>query len=84
LLFGGLICLGLLILVIAGIVVLVNSLNKSRQQAPTQQIPPQEIKPPVEANPTGFNSGKPVQFVWSSCPYCGEKPSMESEPPETI
>ena len=54
-----LIPLGLLVLVVAGVVALVNGLTRSSNtQAP---LPGQKCS----------NCGKPAQADWTTCPYCG-------------
>jgi hypothetical protein len=78
--FGGLLCLGVFLLVIVGIVALVNSLvnrNKPSQITPTAQaaIPPVQTvssseEVPTTSHPCG-NCGKPTQADWKTCPYCG-------------
>jgi hypothetical protein len=78
--FGGLLCLGVLLLVIVGIVALVNALvhrNKPSQIAPPEQavtepaqtaISYEEVTVPSQ---TCGNCGKPTQADWKTCPYCG-------------
>jgi len=78
LLGGALLCLGLPLLIIIGVVLLIR--NNSTQtgggqvetSAPPTQVPAQtaETPEPQPANPCG-NCGKPVQSDWSNCPYCG-------------
>jgi uncharacterized membrane protein len=73
LIFGGLLCLGVILLVIVGIVALVNALthsNRSAQTAPPAQMTAQ---PAEMTNPshTCSNCGKPAQEDWKTCPYCG-------------
>jgi len=78
-LFAGLLCLGVILLVIVGIVALVYALvnrNKNAQvTAPVQITPPVETtSPPVQMTaPTRScsNCGKPSQEEWKTCPYCG-------------
>src|SRR4030042_1181101 len=72
--FGGLLCLGVILLVIVGIVALVNALvnrNKPGQTTAPAQIatPPNEIMPPTH---TCSNCGKPAQEDWKTCPYWGK------------
>jgi flagellar basal body-associated protein FliL len=78
--FGGLLCLGVILLVIVGIVSLVYALTHKNQ--PTQTIPPVQTATPLdqvttppaeEATPTHTcsNCGKPAQEDWKTCPYCG-------------
>ncbi len=79
-LFGGLLCLGVILLVIVGIVALVYALvnrNKPAQTAAPAQIntvpettstPPAEMTAPLHTCP---NCGKPSQEDWKTCPYCG-------------
>ena len=78
--FGGLLCLGILLLVIVGIVALVNALvnrNKPSQIAPSvpTATSPVQVEGPVgEATApehTCSNCGKPTQTDWKTCPYCG-------------
>lgn len=78
--FGALLCLGVILLVIVGIVALVYALtqrNRPIQNTPTTQatVPPAEIVSPtaeeVVAIRTCANCGKPAQQEWNTCPYCG-------------
>ena len=78
--FAGLLCLGILLLVIVGIVALVSALvnrNKPSQiapSAPVATLPVQETVPAGEATAaehTCSNCGKPAQADWKTCPYCG-------------
>ena len=79
-LFAGLLCLGVILLVIVGIVALVYALvnrNKNAQATAPAQItsppvvttnPPAEMTAPAR---TCNNCGKPAQEEWKTCPYCG-------------
>ena len=78
--FGGLLCLGVILLVVVGIVGLVYALthrNRPVQNPPATQVtaPPAEVvAPTVEVvTPTHIcaNCGKPAQEEWNTCPYCG-------------
>jgi hypothetical protein len=73
LIFGGLLCLGVILLVIIGIVAFVNVLVNRNQ--PDQTPPPAQITtPPAEPTApshTCENCGKPAQEDWKTCPYCG-------------
>lgn len=64
--FGGLFCLGVILLVVVGIVALVYALTNGNKQ--TQVTPPVQIPTPV--HPCS-NCGKPAQEDWKTCPYCG-------------
>lgn len=71
--FGGLLCLGVILLIIVGIVALVNGLvnkNKPSEIKTTDQIStqPSEISEPSR---NCANCGKPAQEEWNTCPYCG-------------
>ncbi len=78
--FAGLLCLGVILLVIVGIVALVYALvnrNKNAQATAPVQIsspasettnPPAEMTAPAR---TCRNCGKPAQEEWKTCPYCG-------------
>jgi hypothetical protein len=78
--FGGLLCLGVILLVIVGIVGLVYALTHRNQPVhnlPATQVtaPPAEVVAPTaeEVMPirTCVNCGKPAQEEWNTCPYCG-------------
>ena len=80
LLFGGLLCLGVLLLVIVGIVALVNAL--ANRNKPSQITPPAQVVTPsgqgvalseegTAPSHTCSNCGKPTQSDWKTCPYCG-------------
>jgi hypothetical protein len=80
LLFGGLLCIGVILLVIVGIVALVYALvnrNKPAQTTTPAQIntvPVETSTPPIETTApihTCPNCGKPSQEDWKTCPYCG-------------
>jgi hypothetical protein len=62
-LLGWLIPVSVIVLLIVGAVALVNSVNKSGK--PTL--------PPAAPSRTCPNCGKPAQFDWNTCPYCGQK-----------
>ncbi|OGN94081.1 MAG: hypothetical protein A2Y88_13370 [Chloroflexi bacterium RBG_13_48_10] len=64
--FGGLLCLGVILLVIVGIVAMVNAIVHSNKQA--QASPPAQMTAPSR---TCGNCGKPAQEEWKTCPYCG-------------
>jgi uncharacterized membrane protein len=64
--FIGLLCLGVLLLVIVGIVALVTALTRSNRAV--QTTPPAQITTPSR---TCSNCGKPAQDDWKTCPYCG-------------
>jgi cation transporter-like permease len=64
--FVGLLCLGVLLLVIVGIVALVTALMRGNR--PAQTIPPAQMTTPSR---NCSNCGKPVQEDWKTCPYCG-------------
>ena len=78
--FAGLLCLGVILLVIVGIVALVYALvnrNKKVQSTTPAQIttpvtettnPPAEMAAPTR---TCSNCSKPTQEEWKTCPYCG-------------
>jgi zinc-ribbon domain len=78
--FGGLLCLGVIVLVIVGIVALVNALvhrNKPAQIAPPAQVVTEPAQPAISTEEvsapthTCANCGKPTQADWKTCPYCG-------------
>jgi hypothetical protein len=78
--FGGLLCLGVLLLVIVGVVALVNALthrNPPSQIAPPAQVVTEPAQPAISAEEvsasshTCANCGKPAQADWKTCPYCG-------------
>jgi hypothetical protein len=78
--FGGLLCLGVLLLVVVGIMALVSALthrNKPSQITPPAQVvtePAQAAISSEEVNApsqTCANCGKPTQADWKTCPYCG-------------
>ena len=60
-LFGWLVGAGILVLLIAGAVTLVNNLNKPGNSTSTMT---QSRNCP--------NCGKPTQNDWNTCPYCGK------------
>jgi hypothetical protein len=65
-LFGGLLCLGVILLVIVGIVALVAALTRGNRTAP---IPPTSaVTIPEKPCP---NCGRMTQPDWKTCPYCG-------------
>jgi hypothetical protein len=71
--FGGLLCLGLILLVIVGIVALVSYLvNRDRPTQVTADAQATTV-PVVEAAPERAcaNCGRPAQPDWKTCPYCG-------------
>lgn len=72
-LFGGLFCSGVILLVIVGIVAIIYALT-NRNNPSTTNTPSSEIVPPAELttplNPCS-NCGKPTQEDWKTCPYCG-------------
>jgi hypothetical protein len=78
--FGGLLCLGVIGLVIVGVGALVYALT--RRNRPSQITPPVQMTaaPAEAATPaaemaapthTCPNCGKPAQEDWKTCPYCG-------------
>jgi hypothetical protein len=78
-LFAGLLCLGVILLVIVGIVALVYALvNKNKNAQVTAPAPitspvettsqPAEMTAPIRSC---SNCGKPSQEEWKTCPYCG-------------
>ena len=78
--FGVLLCLGVILLVVVGIVALVYALtqrNRPIQNTPITQVtaPPVEVVSPTaeEVVPirTCANCGKLAQHDWNTCPYCG-------------
>jgi hypothetical protein len=85
--FGGLLCLGVIGLVIVGVVALVYALTHrnrpSQITTPAQMTaaPAEVTAPPAEAAVpaaemappahTCPNCGKPAQEDWKTCPYCG-------------
>jgi hypothetical protein len=85
-LFGGLLCLGVILLVIVGIVALVYALvnrNKpAKTTTPAQINPAPDETTPISAETTAPaettaslhtcpNCGRPSQEDWKTCPYCG-------------
>ena len=72
-LFGGLFCSGVILLVIVGIVALIYALTNRDKPSQTYASTPVST-PPVEVtapfNPCS-NCGKPTQEDWKTCPYCG-------------
>jgi hypothetical protein len=62
-LLGWLVPVGVIVLLIVGVAVIVNTLNKSGRQ----------IVPTAASGRTCSNCGKPAQFDWNTCPYCGQK-----------
>jgi hypothetical protein len=64
--FGGLVCLGLFLLVVVGIVALINAVVSGNKRA--QVAPPAPVPAPLR---TCGNCGKPAQEDWNTCPYCG-------------
>jgi uncharacterized membrane protein len=72
--FGGLLCLGIILLMIVGIVALVYALTNSNKQTPTTT--PAQITAPSR---TCGNCGKPAQEDWKTCPYCGN--SLDADQP---
>ena len=82
--FGGLICLGFLVLIVVGIVALVDWIIRRNRPAqatvPAQTTPPAQpaaveptVAPEQAATPARNcgHCGKPVQDDWMTCPYCG-------------
>jgi hypothetical protein len=80
--FGGLICLGFLVLLVLGIIWLVRSLRRpttvasvptavASMPAPVSQSTP-EVMPEAVVNPCK-RCGKPLQDDWKVCPHCGKK-----------
>ena len=74
--FGGLFCLGFLLLILLGIVALVLSLTRTRNQvaAVASEAPPAPIAEGVAmATPARAcsNCQRPLNDDWSHCPYCG-------------
>jgi len=71
--FGGLLCLGVLLLVIVGVVALVNALT--HRNTPSQITQPAQVGTPPEVvaapSHTCSNCGKSTQADWKTCPYCG-------------
>ena len=63
---AGLICLGILALVVIGIIMLVRYLRK------TSTVPVPASVPAVSMT-TCKKCGKPIQSDWQNCPYCGKK-----------
>ena len=64
--FIGLLCLGVLLLVVLGIVALVAALVRGNK--PPESAPPAQITPPEKPCP---NCGRITQEEWKTCPYCG-------------
>lgn len=73
--FGGLVRLGILALIIAGIVALVRSLQHRPVTAAATAAPVvpvvQPVPEPVEPGKTCSSCGRAVQADWAHCPYCG-------------
>ena len=71
-LFGGILCLGVILLVILGIVALVLAIVRGNRPAqiaqPAPTAPPSEIATPEKPCP---NCGRMTQEDWKTCPYCG-------------
>jgi hypothetical protein len=72
LLFGSLLCLGVILLVIVGIVALEAALTRGSRAAP---VAPATAVPPASAVTTPErpcpNCGRMTQEDWKTCPYCG-------------
>jgi len=69
---GGLICLGILALVVFGIIMLVRATRKSNAAA-TPAAGTGAAPTPAESMETCKKCGKPLQSDWKNCPYCGKK-----------
>jgi hypothetical protein len=71
--FGGLLCLGVILLVIVGIVALINALVNKNRPAETKTATQISTQPSEISEPSRNcgNCGKPAQQDWNTCPYCG-------------
>jgi uncharacterized membrane protein len=70
--FGGLLCLGIIMLVVIGIVALATALVRGNRPAqvtqPSQATPPSEI---TTSERPCQNCGRMTREDWKTCPYCG-------------
>ena len=66
LIFGGLLCLGVVLLVILGIVALISAIVRGNRPAVTTQ--PSTVNTPEQPC---SNCGRMTEPEWKNCPYCG-------------
>jgi hypothetical protein len=74
--FGGLLCLGFLVLIVLGVAALVASLTRSQKPAAAiaseaPSTPPAEQAEMAAPSRLCPNCQRPVHDDWSHCPYCG-------------
>lgn len=69
---SGLLCLGVLALIVLGAIALVRVLSRPSQATEKPVLP-------VEPAQNCSNCGRPLQNDWSHCPYCGNPVAAKSE-----